>query len=400
MKSFRFVHGLAAALLLTTTPPASAQPAPPVSVSPPAPVLKSAAEAALVPATRRVAIFVKNRGGEALAGQRPVFEDLLVAQLTAQGFEIISPEDVTVAVQTFRGVNAAANAPDAGQDLDTLLEQNTSALRLAQNLNADYLLIGSLDSLDETTQHVQRPDLNIDRHVTTHKLLTTYKILDAGLGGSLFSGSASARARTVQSKTLHGSAHAFSDLMEDAAAQISEQLAVRGGANAVPPRTLADARVGFTVACAVQDLSVPEVIKDDEGNYVLTGNRYQLEPLSVTVELDGVAIGSAPGTFEVFPGIHKLRLTREKFEPWERTVNVYDGQTLQVSLAMTAEGRAEWQETAAMYEELKQSARSAEDRAKVAEGIATTLKQSGYRVDTTEGTTVEQNIIENLQKAQ
>lgn len=406
MKPHRPFLGLAAALLLATAPVVAAQPSAPATTATPAAAPAAPADAAAV-ATRRVAIFIKNRGGEALAGQRPVFEDLLVAQLTAQGFEIISPEDVTAALQTFSGVDAEPDAPPAGPggsesepDLDTLLEQNTSALRLAQNLNADYLLIGSLDSLDETTQHVKRPDLNIDRHVTTHKLLTTYKILDAGRGGSLFSGAASARARTMQSDTLHGSAHAFSDLMEDAAAQISDQLAVRGGANAVPERTLADARVGFSVACAVQDLSVPEVVKDDEGNYVLTGNRYQLEPLSVTVELDGVVVGSAPGTFDVLPGIHKLRLTREKFEPWERTVNVYDGQILEVSLAMTAEGRAEWQETAAMYEELKQSARSAEDRAKVAEGIATTLKQSGYRVDTTEGVTVEQNMIENLQKAQ
>jgi len=402
MKPLCPLFGLAAALLLATAPLATAQP----SSAAPAPVDALTDAPADTPATRRVAIFVKNRGGEALVGQRPVFEDLLIAQLTAQGFEIISPEDVTAALQTFSGQRPDSDKSgveaqaDAGQDLDTLLEQHTSALRLAQNLNADYILIGSLDSLDETTQHVKRPDLHIDRHVTTHKLLTTYKILDAGRGGSLFSGAASARARTMQSDTLHGSAHAFSDLMEDAAAQISDQLAVRGGANAVPERTLADARVGFTVACAVQDLSVPEVVKDDEGNYVLTGNRYQLEPLSVTVELDGVVVGSAPGTFEVFPGIHKLRLTREKFEPWERTINVYDGQTLQVSLAMTAEGRAEWQETAAMYEELKQSARGAESRTKIAEGIETMLKQSGYRVDTKDGVTVEQNMIENLQKAQ
>ena len=394
MKPLCSLYGLAAALLLATAPLASAQP----STAPPTPAAGSAT--APVPATRRVAIFVKNRGGKALVDQRPVFENLLIAQLTQQGFEIISPEDVTAALQTFRGVNAPADAPEAGQDLDALLEQNTSALRLAQNLNADYLLVGSLDSLDETKQHIKRPDLNIDRRVTTCKLLTTYKILDAGLGGSLFSGAASARVRTVQSDTLQGSTHAFSDLMEDAAVQISDQLAVRGGANAVPERTLADARVGFTVACAVQDLSVPEVVKDDDGNYVLTGNRYQLEPLSVTVELDGVAIGSAPGTFQVLPGLHKLRLTREKFQPWERTINVYDGQNLQVSLTMNDQGRAEWQETAALYEQLKQSARDAESRTTVAEGIATQLKQSGYRVDTTEGVTVEQNIIDNQQNAQ
>ena len=400
MTSHDILRGFTAALIVLATPLATAQPTTPAPTAPAVVPPTAAPAPPAAPDTRRVAIFIKNRGGETLTEQRPVFENLLIAQLTAQGFEIISPEDVTAALQTFRGAPTSSDAPDAGKDLDALLEQNTSALRLAQNLSADFLLIGSLDSLDATTQHIVRPDLNINRQVTTHKLLTTYKILDAGLGGSLFSGAASARSRSTQSDTLTGSTHAFSDLMQDAAEQISDQLAVRGGAQAVPPRSLAAARVGFTVACAVQDLNVPEVIKDDDGNYVLTGNRYQLEPLSVTVELDGVAIGSAPGTFEVLPGLHKLRLTREKFEPWERTINVYDGQTLQVSLAMTEQGRAEWQETAQLYEQLKQSGRGSEDRTKIAEGIATTLKQSGFKVDTTEGTTVEQNIIENLQKAQ
>jgi len=50
--------------------------------------------------------------------------------------------------------------------------------------------------------------------------------------------------------------------------------------------------------------------------------------MDVTVELDGIAIGSAPGSFQGFPGLHKLRLSREGFDSWERTVNLYDGQNL------------------------------------------------------------------------
>ena len=413
---------LTAALGLFATAPVHAQAPAGVESAPPLtsgvvgtnvedPALPAASDADptnnATPPVRRVAIFIKNRTAEALADRRGVFENLLIAELTGQGFEIISPEDVTAALQTFRGLedDRAGNAdgqplgsaPPAGDDLDALLEQNTSALRFAQNLGVDYLLVASLDALDASTREINRPDLNINRSVTDAQLLTTWKILDAGAGGSLASGSANATARTPQSATAQNDAVAVTSLLRDAAGQIGAELAARGGSDAVPDRTLDGARVAFSVTAAVQDLSVPEVTKDEAGDFVLTGNRYQLEPLSVTVELDGVVIGSAPGTFRVLPGLHKLRLTREKFEPWERTINVFDGQNLQVSLAMTAQGRAEWQKTAALYEQLKQSARGSEDRSRIAQGIEQMLRQSGLKVDTTEGVTVEKNLIERQQ---
>ena len=64
----------------------------------------------------------------------------------------------------------------------------------------------------------------------------------------------------------------------------------------------------------------------------------EVQPLDVTVELDGIAIGSAPGTFQAFPGLHKLRLSREGFKDWERTVNIYAGQKLRVALQMSDAG--------------------------------------------------------------
>ncbi|MEE9405414.1 MAG: PEGA domain-containing protein [Algisphaera sp.] len=362
-------------------------------------------EAATATTPLRVALFVKNNGDEQLDAQRPVFENLMIAELTRLGFEIISPQEVTAALSTFHSADSTPSAtpsdnpPMATAQLDTLLEQNSSALRLAQTLNANYLLVGSIDRLDTATQRVIRPDLNIDREVTTHKLLTTYKILDAGLGGSLFSGAATASLRSVESESLQGSTHTLGDLLHDAALQMSEQLALRGGADALPAPTTDHARVNLEVTCAVQDLNVPEIIKNESGEFVLSHEQHPLEPLSVTVELDGVAIGSAPGAFGVLPGLHKLRLTHENFTPWERTINVFEGQTLTVNLTLNDQGREEWQNMAAMYEELKQTARGSEDRSKIAQGIATLLEQSGYRVDTQDAPAIEQNIIDNMNKA-
>jgi hypothetical protein len=57
-----------------------------------------------------------------------------------------------------------------------------------------------------------------------------------------------------------------------------------------------------------------------------------------TVELDGAVIGSAPGRFNAAPGLHQMRIGKEFFASWEKTVNIYPNQLLTVTLEMSDEG--------------------------------------------------------------
>ena len=57
-----------------------------------------------------------------------------------------------------------------------------------------------------------------------------------------------------------------------------------------------------------------------------------------TAELDGVAIGSTPGRFRALAGLHQMRLSKEKYATWEKTVNIYSGQVLNINLELSAEG--------------------------------------------------------------
>jgi len=57
-----------------------------------------------------------------------------------------------------------------------------------------------------------------------------------------------------------------------------------------------------------------------------------------TIELDGAAIGSAPGRFRAPAGLHQLRLSKERYATWEKTVNIYSGQVLNINLELSAEG--------------------------------------------------------------
>ena len=117
---------------------------------------------------------------------------------------------------------------------------------------------------------------------------------------------------------------------------------------------------------------------------IATNPPIAVQPLDVTVELDGIAIGSAPGEFQAYPGLHKLRLSREGFDGWERTVNIYDGQTLRVALQMSAAGYARWADTTAFLATLDNRRKLTDAEVEKINGLAEFFKNSHYRVDTKE----------------
>ena len=61
--------------------------------------------------TRLVAIFVKNRAGRDFADKLGVFEDLVTAEITDMGFQVMSPEDTLKAVRSFLGHRTRPKRP-------------------------------------------------------------------------------------------------------------------------------------------------------------------------------------------------------------------------------------------------------------------------------------------------
>jgi hypothetical protein len=103
--------------------------------------------------------------------------------------------------------------------------------------------------------------------------------------------------------------------------------------------------------------------------------------MSVTVEIDGMVVGTAPGTFLVRPGVAKIRLSREGFKEWARTINVYEGQVLSVSLQMDESGYARWRENISFLQDLKNGAIISEAEAELIRGKAKMFEQSGIRIN-------------------
>jgi hypothetical protein len=323
---------------------------------------------------KRAAIFIKNRVGDGFANKLGAFEDLLVGQIADLGFRVISPQESVKSLQTFANEERLT-------DLDKLLESRTSSTRLAQNMGVDYLIVVSITTFGTDEQNLNRPDLGINRTVADHVLRATYKIVDASIGDALTAGTVTATKRVQQSPEATMKPDVANTLLADAAQQIAGKLQSKGAMTVLADPSREKKQATFLVACSMQDLSVPEVVKGENGELMLAGNRYKLEPIAVSVELDGIVVGTAPGEFTAAPGIHTIRLSREGFKDWERTINVKDGQQLNVALTLTDEGRAYWLQMAEFFAKLKREERISEADAELIRGVAQKMRQSGIRVD-------------------
>jgi hypothetical protein len=346
----------------------------------------AAADAVTKPASYKTAIFVSNRAGKEHDDKLASLEDYIVSGVTDKGVSVISRETALNAVEQL-DPNAKANA------LDDQLAQSTSAVRLAQTLGADYLLQVSLSSVGSTKNKIAAYGVNTTNDERTVRV--SYKILDGTTGASL-------TADTVKaSRMVQGTANASEDnnsdvlneLLDEAAKKVAVSLKSRIDHGRIAAPSAEAGVVNVTLRTEVADLVIPDVRIGVENTVTISESKFKVAPMAATVEVDGLAIGSAPGTFEVKPGLHKLRVTREGFKPWERTVNFVKNMTLNVSMQMSEAGFARWQEATGFLNDLKNGAKLTDGEVKRLEGEAKMLEQSGFKVDTKEGVTIKRNSI-------
>ncbi|MEM1330013.1 MAG: PEGA domain-containing protein [Planctomycetota bacterium] len=349
-----------------------------------------------------VAVFVKNRADAAFDQKTRVLEDMLFGDLTSAGLSLVSPEDTVTAMRRFLrseeererlGLDDRASVEDENrlmsQYVDRVLENSTSALRLAQNMNADYVLVATITSYGTRDVRVRREDLGIDRTNRLHRMRCGYRVLSRRDGASQVAGNVSAEYREGADHN-GGFADANDLVFDDLLAACSERIG--GGLGLAIERDLLvpddedDGIVRLVVSCSVQDLKVPEIVDDGSGGFTLTATEYQLSAMDVTIELDGVVVGNAPGAVEGAPGLHRIRLTREGFSPWERMINLREPEgggpmTLNVAMQLDETGARRFREFTAQFQGLKQGERLSRAQAEVAEGLAEMFRNSGIRIN-------------------
>ena len=359
------------------------------SASPSAPATAPATTdpAAIAPAASapiRMAIFVKQRPVSVAPEKVSVFEDLVSADSTGPGVQIIRREDLVNAVNRI-----APAGPNAGTDLlgseavDRILSNQTSAVQLAAQMKADVILTASITALQRFKRHLDDPSTGTHTDVDQWTLVTTYGLIDGVTGASLAAGTVQSDYAKRDTPELKVEVDAIDVLLRDAASRIGA--AVR--ATVADTRTrlaaapAADVMVKFTAVLA--DLSIPDVRTNEAGEYVVGANNYNLQPMNVLVKVDGVAMGAAPGAFPLRPGLHRARFERPGLEPMEMMVNAREGLEISVPLQFTPEGRANWQRDAVFFNDLKNGAVMRDAELIKVRAVADFLRQSNIRLDTT-----------------
>jgi len=94
-----------------------------------------------------------------------------------------------------------------------------------------------------------------------------------------------------------------------------------------------------------------------------------------TVAIDGIVVGTAPCEIRTTPGLHRLRVTREWMTPYESTVSVTDGGSLEIALELSAEGVAKW----GTLEKVQADAANRYGQAAMERGVKVNIDTSKWR---------------------
>ena len=392
---------------------------------------QTAATSAPTATQKKILIIVENRAGANLNDKISVLEDLVSSRVAGNGFSVVSRDVAVNALKTYPTLGVSATTKSAATDrltsapdhltvkaeteqtdsahiaatpdttqLDQALSDNTTALRLAQNLNVDYILIPSITSYG--TEKKSYSGNGIQTLNVTHRLRVSYKIVETGAGeggegGAVRGGAFVSESTTRETADLQvDSTDTLNSLLDDAADQLATAITANAGTmhTAVTQAGL----VNFSVACSMTDPRQQPILVSAMGisadNKIVNGAPTPMQAMDVTVELDGVALGSAPGDFKGHPGLHKIRLTREGFDDWARTINIYDGQKLHVALQMSAAGYQKWKDTTDFLATLDANRKLTDAEVKQIEGVAEFYKNSHYRIDASNAPNV--NIYKSL----
>lgn len=320
------------------------------------------------PVPRKVAIFVNNNAGVAYKDKIAVLEAALSSRLANGDFQVLSRSDV---VQT--------PTDQAG------------ALRLGQQLGADFVLVATINSV--AANETQFKDDQISFTTVEYVLQTTYKVLDGGTGGAVAGDDVVTPKKFKYGPSVkRNDGNTVNELLRTAAEKIAQSCVEKTRDLKVAATA---GKVEVAISCALRDLSGAEIsltdIRVGEDNKVIKGDKAVPVEAVASIEVDGLLVGSTPAKVKLSPGLHKLRLTRAGCTDYVAAIDAQAGLQLALTLQLTDDGLARWMEVRAFLSGL-------DNGRKLTDAEAQKLRQSGVlikqdiKVDTKEGTKVYKSL--------
>lgn len=342
------------------------------------------ASSAFAGGNRSLAIMVQSKGVPELDSSVIKFRELLASDMTGAGFEIIDPSVVSEVLGHYDdgAIQRNDEAAQSGKNLDALLNNNTTALRLAQNCGAAYLLHASLVSLNEKKTQVTA--YGMDTTIDTVTLRVAVKVVDGTSGSSLLGKTVEVNEKTQINDSIQTVDSDLVDrLLAKASAQVSGDLKICADAKGgLKEKSVASESSSLTLTVSIRGMTIPIIGKDDSGNFVVLQDSHPVEATGVLIQVDGVVLGSAPDTFNIAPGFHSLVLTRDDLKPVTRNIKVSEkGTQITVGMELNDDALEKWKEMGSFTSDLKNGERLNDAEAEKMRGLAQKFRQSGYRID-------------------
>lgn len=313
------------------------------------------------------AVFVLNRAGPLFEHRVQGYEDRIIAAVAGHGLNVISRQDALNSITP--------------SEIDEAFLKQTTAIRLAQNLGADYLLIASLVSFDQDERVFDGYGITTKNVICT--LESAYRLVTLVKGASVVGDTVvvSETVRQTVDSTESGGA-VIGKLLSRSATELGNRINQAASCGLAAAEKV-PSQVPVIIQATMQDLSIPDVIKGEDGRYMVTANTYQLEVFGANIEVNGLTIGttSAEEPIMVPSGLNRLKISRPGYEPVERMVNFVSGQRLLIPMTMDKKGLERMKEMTVLLHALKKDAALTDAEISRIEGIATYFRQSGIRID-------------------
>ena len=330
----------------------------------------------------KLALFIRDISPEVPDSKVEVLETFITAWLTDQNIAVINRAEVLNAVSSFAKAGANKGTGDSKMtEVERMLSDQTSAAALARNLGADGLLIATITSLIVDKREIRDPARGYYDNIF-YTLDVTWNVLDGGTGASVASGIAQARDGLRQYENQTRTFNIDTLLRADAEKIGKDVRLAMANPTTRKPSVIAG-QIPVQINIALSDLSIPELIKQDNGEYIVGANRYQLEPMACNVLVDGMLAGTAPGVVQMTAGAHRIRIERPMVTPVDQFIVVREGMSmLTIPVKMSDEGRRQWKEQAMFFESLKTNAVMREAELEKAKGFAEFMRNSKLNLDT------------------
>ena len=298
----------------------------------------------------------------------------------------------TEVVGTTGAAGLRAVAPgDVVSDEGTGGPDDASMLRMAEAIGARWMLVVAIGSTD---QRVADAVVGQDRYQAVERSVRgSWRLVAAAdaasIAGDVFEGSARTMVGSGGSAVSVDVTRPLErEAASNAATDIARTLAAAAGTIALAADgAMADAREGhLRVEAVIDGLGVPDILPGPDGGWIVQATQLPLVAGGAEVAIDGFVVGSTPCTVAATVGPHRLRITRQGLETWDRPVRVL-GQTedrpqvVTVGLRPTDDARARFLENGAVLQTLKAGTQLTDAQADAIRGFGEFLRQSGYRVD-------------------